>query len=164
MNKAASHGSPLLGTFLGLDMNFAPSILETYTISAESDQDLWLVDIVQNSTLSATCIVYKYWANHKTLLISKEYILLYTKNFSFAQWEKNSQQNSISYGNQQGETETLRNLHLKSHIINYVNIDLLQYRPKYSHFYCKMSGRDEGPGVGRGGGGGGYSLMIALIC
>ena len=39
-------------------------------------------------------------------------------------------------------------------MINYVNIDLLQYRPKYSHFYCKMSKRDEGPGVGGGGGGG----------
>ena len=48
-------------------------------------------------------------------------------------------------------------------MINYVNIDLLQYRPKYSHFYCKMSKRDEGPGVG-GGGGRGYSLTIALIC
>ena len=57
-------------------------------------------------------------------------------------------------------------------MINYVNIDLLQYRPKYSHFYCKMSKRDEGPGLGGGGGGGGvgggegrgYSLTIALIC
>ena len=37
-------------------------------------------------------------------------------------------------------------------MINYVNIDLLQYRPKYSHFYCKMSKRDEGPGLGGGGG------------
>lgn len=36
-------------------------------------------------------------------------------------------------------------------MINYVNIDLLQYRPKYSHFYCNMSKRDEGPGVGGGG-------------
>ena len=36
-------------------------------------------------------------------------------------------------------------------MINYVNIDLLQYRPKYSHFYCKMSKRDEGPeGGGEG--------------
>ena len=49
---------------------------------------------------------------------------------------------------------------MMNHMINYVNIDLLQYRPKYSHFYCKMSKRDEGPGVG----GGGYSLTIALIC
>ena len=35
-------------------------------------------------------------------------------------------------------------------MINYVNVDLLQYGPKYSHFYCKMSGRDKGPGVGGG--------------
>lgn len=48
-------------------------------------------------------------------------------------------------------------------MINYVNIDLLQYRPKYSHFYCKMSKWDEGPGGGAGGGRG-YSLTIALIC
>ena len=50
-------------------------------------------------------------------------------------------------------------------MINYVNIDLLQYRPKYSHFYCKMSKRDEGPGLGGGGGGGGgYTRTNALIC